>query len=271
LPLLQGLRPIQMRDVCRLLIPHTKPDRNAKFDEDYNSFQNRILGRIVFGNRDYFAAGLLEAVKDRVNYVEDLVKNAHRPSDSLRRLISFELNLLSIIHQQNDRLEESRVAQQREVEIYRSINDQGNVAVTLNNLGGTLLAMRKNEEARPVLQESLALKEILHGVDSKEVVQTLINLNIAQQALGQLQEARITSERALRIVETHFYEEDPVMYANVLGQNAKVLLAIGGDANLNRATNQVNQAIAIEIQQFGAARPYSTNLLAKIEEKQRPK
>ena len=70
-------------------------------------------------------------------------------------------------------------------------------------------------------------------------------------------------------METHFYEEDPALYARVLGTNAEVLLAIGGEANLNLATNQVNQAIAIQIQQFGAAKGYYTSLLARIEEKQR--
>jgi hypothetical protein len=53
--------------------------------------------------------------------------------------------------------------------------------------------------------------------------------------------------------------------------NAQVLIGIDGEANLNRAMNQVNQAIAIEIQQFGAAHPISTDLLADIEEKQRRK
>jgi hypothetical protein len=104
-------------------------------------------------------------------------------------------------------------------------------------------------------------------VDSKHVVQSLNNLSNVHICLRQLDEARTISERALRIMETHFYEEDPVMYAMVLSQNAEVLLHIGGEANLNRATNLVNQAIAIQIQQFGAASEFSTRLLAEIEEK----
>lgn len=47
LALLQGLRPIQARDVCRLLIPHTKPDRGTKFDNEYSRFQNSVLARII--------------------------------------------------------------------------------------------------------------------------------------------------------------------------------------------------------------------------------
>ena len=50
-----------------------------------------------------------------------------------------------------------------------------------------------------------------------------------------------------------------------------VLFEISGEANLNRATNLMNQAIAIQIQQFGVANAHSTHLLAEIEAKQRRK
>ena len=271
LPLLRALRPIQMRDVCRLLIPHTKPDRNAEFDHDYNVFQWEILGCIIFDNQDFEAPGLLEVAQDRVEYLQDLVRNVRRPSDQLRRQLSLDLNFLSTIHTHYDRLEESLNMQQRQLQIFRVLNDERNITMSLNNIGNTLMGMEKYEESRDVLQECLVLKERVSGVDSKDVVGTLNILSETQRELGQLQEARTSAERALRIVETHFYEEDPALYARVLRQNGQVLLHIGGEANLNRATNLVNQSIAIQIQQFGAATDRSTSLLAEIEAKQQRK
>jgi tetratricopeptide (TPR) repeat protein len=251
-----------------------KSDRDAAFDEYYHYFQFNILEQIVFQNQDINAPGLLEVVHDRVQYIEDLVRNAprgHRPSDDLRRQLSRELSLLSAIHLCHNRLEEARKTQQRQLEIFRAQNDEQSVAVVLNNLGATLMKMKKYEEARGILQESLLLKERLDGVDSKNVVSTLGILSDTQLKLGQLQEARTSAERALRIMETHFYEEVPLLYADVLSTNAQVLVSIGGEANLNRATNQVNQAIAIQIRQFGAAKKTLIDLLAAIEERQRRK
>ena len=271
LPLLQGLRPVQARDVCRLLIPHTKPDRGGAFDDDYNQFGHEIILRVLRDNQDYDAPGLLEVLRDRVQYFEDLIRNARRPSDSLRQRVAAELNSLSTIHHRLGCLEEALKTQQRQLEILRALNDQGNVAVTLNNLGMTLTKMKDYQEARDTLQEAIVLIERIHGVDSKDVAQSLHNLSSVQMNLGRQEEARATAERALRIMETHFYEEDPALYARVLGQNAQVLRAIGGDANLNCATNQVNQAIALEIRQFGRASKMMMGVLAAIEEKQRRK
>ena len=248
-----------------------KPDRGAAFDEAYNTFQFRILQRIIFNNQDYNAPGLLDVVQDRVQYLEDLIKSARRPSDRLRNILGNELSLPSELHYRHGRLEEAGKTQQRQLEIFRAVNDERNLAIALSNLGNTLDDLFKFEEACNVLQQALVLKERIHGLDSKQVVETLNTVSIVQFKLSQLQQARTTSERALRIMETHFYEEDPYLYSVVLCTNAQVLFSIGGEANLNRAMNQVNQAIAIQIRQFGVAEGATTRLLARIEEKQRRK
>ena len=269
LPLLQGLRPVQTKGICRLLIPHTKPNRDIQFDEDYFGFQRRILGLIVFTNLDYNAPRLLEVVQDRVAYVEDLIEKTDPLSDNLRRILPSELHLIATLHNRHKRLEDARTTYQRQIEIFRALNEEESVATILNDLGVTLMNMEKYEEAHDIFQEALVLNERLFGVDSKDVVKTLVNLINTQKELGQLHQARTNAERALRIMETHYYEEVTNLYSAVFLMNAQVLLAIGGAANLNRALTLIEQSITIQIRLFGVADRFSTHLLARIEAKRR--
>jgi tetratricopeptide (TPR) repeat protein len=242
---------------------------SEEFHLGYWWYQWNILKRVIFDNLDYSAPGLLEVVRDRVEYFEDLVENADPPSDVLRTQLSRELVLLSTIHLRHDRFEEALAIQQRELEIYRALNNEGNVASSLNNLGGTLIRMTMYEEALNVLQEALAIDQRIYGAESREVVSTLNTMSGAQMHLDRLQEARTTAERALRIMENHFYEEDPALYAHILHQNGLVLFQIGGAVNLNRALTLLEQSIAIQIRLFGIADGNTVSLLAKIERKRR--
>ena len=269
LPQLEGMRPIQATGICRLLIPHMYPEFEDEFDEDHNQFQYAILEHIIFDNRDEDAPELEEVLLARVEFFEDLVEDADPPSDDLRRLLSRELHVLSVLHRRHGLLEEARTTQQRQLDIWRALDDEDGAASVLCCLGNTLNDMEKYEEGRDILQEALVLFERLHGVDSNSVARTLNNLSEAQSELQQLQEARTSAERALRIMETHFYEEDPDLYSTVLFRNSQILLEIGGAANLNRALTLVEQGIAIEIREFGVAQEAATDLLADIEEKRR--
>ncbi|MBT3220225.1 MAG: tetratricopeptide repeat protein, partial [Proteobacteria bacterium] len=119
--------------------------------------------------------------------------------------------------------------------------DQDSLVVALLNLAHVLDKLGQYDEARPLYDRALTLKEAKYGLDDPEVAGTLNNLATHLDDRGKYDEARALLERAIVIQETN--QPDSLALATVLNNLGLVQLNQGAYL---AAKSTLERGLAIE-------------------------
>jgi tetratricopeptide (TPR) repeat protein/predicted Ser/Thr protein kinase len=129
----------------------------------------------------------------------------------------------------------------------RELRDQPLLrAQLLDTLGGIHTELGLFDEAKPLLDEALAIRERLRGAGSVENAETLVHLGVLARLSGK-GDAVALFRRALRIL-TQRLGPDSAEVADVL---AKLGVALAAQGKLDEAETVLRQALALSVRLWG--------------------
>jgi predicted ATPase len=151
----------------------------------------------------------------QVQEAKDLLQNSLSINRPLKAYgeMAFSLNILGGIVRNQGEIEEGKQLLQKSLALYEKIGDQVGVANALTQLGTTVALRGEHQEAKQLYQEALALSRKL---DNQSVIAYVLNrLGTTLFDLGEYGEAEQSFQKALRISED-------------IGKQFEISLAIGG-------------------------------------------
>lgn len=110
----------------------------------------------------------------------------------------------------------------------RRVSAQGHtdLASTANGLAKTFLAMKRYEEAQPLLKEVVSIQEKAYGPNDKRMVKTLYELAKSYEGSRKLNLAIPTYERVIKVLGAAYGENNPRVastYERIGAANARTL------------------------------------------------
>ena len=150
---------------------------------------------------------------------------------------------------------------QRQLELAKNAHGEEHpeVAVALNNLAALYKSMGKYDDALPLFERSLAIREkVHHGEDHPDVADSLNNLAVLYKNMGKYDDALPLYERSLAITEKVYHgEEHPSV---VTGLNNVAALYYNTE-RYSEARPLFERALAIYEKVLGKEHPETKNTL----------
>ncbi|MCR9164334.1 MAG: tetratricopeptide repeat protein [Nannocystaceae bacterium] len=194
---------------------------------------------------------VLESRLDRPEEAQLSAELAHQLAERLGDpvLIAESTGRLAVVLEARGAFEESEARFREAIVLFEQpgVEEPLQLSGTLNELGSFLWSRGRADEAVPVLERSLRIRESLLGPDHPYVGSTLSNLGSAYVALGQREEAQDALVRALDICEQVYGAHHPFT-STVQGNLAAVVLETG---DLDRAASLLEEVRSARVALYG--------------------